>query len=353
MSFTAQQVHDHIRDLVILSRNLETNFVSLDSIDEFGASSLIFVAEPFKDIENRFANSLGPAVLVTTEKVADLVRDESVALIVVKNVRLALALCKQKFADYDKADLEWPSIHPSAVIHDTARIGGGVRIGPNSVIGKGVEIGDNVQIRANCVIEHGAYIGADSVVHNMVNIGYECVIGERVIIRPGVIIGNEGFGFAQDHDRCYHRIPHTGIVHIADDVQIGSNSNIDRATYGVTRIARGVKIDALCHIAHNVRIDEDALFVAQCGVAGSSNVGKRAILSGQTGVLDHKTIVDDAILVHRCGVTADVLEPGMWAGTPPKPFKDYVKDVNLAKKVSRLEKQLKALKAGQVDKTDE
>lgn len=346
MSFTAQQVHDHIDELVIESRNLDTRFKTLDSTDAFGTSSLVFVAELPEDTDVIRATSLKPAVLVTTQEIADVVTDESFAVIVVKNVRLALALCKQRFADYDKTDSEWPSIHPSAVIHETARIGRGVRIGPNSVIGKDAELGENVQVRANCVVEHDAFIGADSVLHNMVNIGYECVIGERVIIRPGAIIGNEGFGFAQDENHQYHRIPHTGIVHISDDVQIGSNSNIDRATYGVTRIARGVKIDALCHIAHNVRVDEDALFVAQCGVAGSSNIGKRVVLSGQTGVLDHKTIVDDAVLVHRCGVTADVLEPGMWAGTPPKPFRDYVKDVNLAKKVLRLERDVKTLKTG-------
>lgn len=353
MTYTAQQVCDHLGEAVLASFNLDARFESIDSAEEYGPKSLVFLSalpdrarEPKTEGEEGKADFPRPAVVVTTPEIAKTASEETIGMIVVENVRLALALCKQKFADYDKTDSEWPDIHPSAVIHPSARLGVGARVGPNSVIGEGAQIGDRVQIRANCVIEHGAHIGADSVLHNMVNIGYDCVIGERVIIRPGVIIGNEGFGFAQDEQRRYQRIPHTGSVLIGDDVQIGSNSNIDRATYGVTHIARGVKIDALCHVAHNVLVDEDALFVAQCGVAGSSNIGKRAVLSGQTGVLDHRTIADDAMLVHRCGVTADIPEAGVWAGTPPKPFKDYVRDVGLAKKVAKLEKAIKVLKEG-------
>lgn len=335
MKFSAAQLCEHLGDLVLSKRNIDVNFESIDSPDSFVSTSLVFIPEQVS-LDN--LGALRPAGLVTTANIATQLKNDPACVIVVSNVRLAMALAKQKFADYDHSDSEWGDVHPSALIHPTAQLGDGVRIGPNSVIGKDVEIANNVQIRANCVIEHGAFIGADSVIHSMVNIGYNCILGERVIIRPGVVIGNEGFGFAQDDNKHYERIPHTGIVEISDDVQIGSNSNIDRATFGVTRIERGVKIDALCHVGHNVHVDEDVLLVAQCGVAGSSSIGKRAILSGQTGVLDHRTIVDDAVLVHRCGVTTDILEPGMWAGTPPKPFKEYVRDLNLPKKVAKLEK---------------
>lgn len=340
MQHTTKELCDLLGDLVLGTNNKEAYFESIDSTEDFGPNSLIFLSDlP----ENSNDLPLRPAVLVTSRKIAEQLDVESVCVVMVDNVRLALALSKQHFADYDTLDSEWDAIHDTAVIHSSAQLGSDVRIGPNCIIGKGVKIGRGVQIRANCVIEHGAVIGADSVLHPMVNVGYDCIIGERVIIRPGVVIGNEGFGFAQDKNKHYHRVPHTGIVHISDDVQIGSNCNIDRATFGVTRIERGVKIDALCHVAHNVKIDEDTLFVAQCGVAGSSRIGKRVILSGQTGVIDHRTIVDDAVLVHRCGVTADVLEAGMWAGTPPKPFKEYVRDVNLAKKVERLAAVVKKL----------
>ena len=116
-------------------------------------------------------------------------------------------------------------------------------------------------------------------------------------------------------------------------------------------MARGVKIDALCHVAHNCFIDEDTLFVAQTGIAGSCTIGKRVIISGQTGVLDHRTVADDAILVHRCGVTEDILTAGMWAGTPAMPFKDYVRELNLSKKVAKLEAKIEKLLAERKDKT--
>ena len=208
------------------------------------------------------------------------------------------------------------------------------------VIGADASIGNNTIIRANSVIERGVVIGDDCIIHALVNVNQHCQIGDRVILRPGVIIGNEGFGFAQDDKRHYHRIPHTGIVRIEDDVQIGSNGNIDRATYGETVIKRGVKIDAQCHVAHNVVVDEDTLFVAQCGIAGSTKIGKNVILSGQTGTLDHRTIADNAVLVHRCGVTEDITGPGLWAGTPPKPMKEYVRNLNPVDKMKKLERKL-------------
>lgn len=340
MVYQVQDVCSRFSDLIIDATRKETSFSSIDSAENFKPDSMVFIsdAKTLPDLSN------GPAVIVTDTEIASLINNDSVCVITVNNVRLAQALIKQQYSDYDTTDSHWGVIHPSALIHPSAKLGDGVRVGPNTVIGPDTEIGAGTHIRSNCVIEHSVIIGENCVVNNLVNIGYLCVIGDRVIMRPGVIIGNEGFGFAQDEQRHYHRTPHTGFVEIADDVQIGANCNIDRGTYGATKIARGVKIDALCHIAHNVSIDEDALFVAQSGIAGSCNIGKRVIGSGQTGMLDHKTVVDDAVLVHRCGVTEDVLQPGMWAGTPPRPFKEYVRNLNLGKKVAKLNDELRELK---------
>ncbi len=337
MTFSAQHVCDHFPELVVSSTNTDKQFSHICSADDYDSASLVFVdnADQLPD-----PSAPLPSVIVTRSELASKFEAKKPSVIAVRNVRLAQALMKQKYADYANFDNEWPEIHPSAVIHSTAKLGRNIHIGANTVVGKNAKIGDNTSIRANCVIEHDAIIGESCVIHNLVNIGFACKIGDRVIVRPGAIIGNEGFGFAQDDQKHYHRIPQTGIVEIHDDVQIGSNCNIDRATYGATIISRGVKIDALCHIAHNVFIDEDALFVAQSGVAGSSNIGKRVIASGQTGILDHRTVVDDAILVHRCGVTEDVDSPGMWAGTPPKPFKEYVGNLNGYKKLKRLEERI-------------
>ena len=132
------------------------------------------------------------------------------SILKVKDVRFAQAKIKVHFDDYDALDSEWDAIHDSAVIHSSAQIGSNTRIGPNVVIGANAHIGKNTIIRANCVIEHDASIGDDCIIHALVNVNQGCQIGDRVILRPGVIIGNEGFGFAQDDKRHYHRIPHTG-----------------------------------------------------------------------------------------------------------------------------------------------
>ena len=208
-------------------------------------------------------------------------------------------------------------------------------------------IGENSVVRSNVVIEHNSRIGNDCTIHSQVNIGYASQIGDRVIIRSGATIGGEGFGFAPDENKKYHRVPHTGFVEIHDDVHIGSNSNVDRGTYGKTLLKRGSKLDSLVHIAHNVELGEDCIMVSQAGIAGSTTVGNRVIISGQIGILDHLKVCDDVVLVHRAGVTADITEKGVWAGLPAKPMKEYVKSLNtdkrLSKKIKMLEKEIETL----------
>ena len=339
MTFTAKEVCDSIPQLLINCADNAQSFDHISSIEAFDAQSLIFISE--LEQSDTLEDQL-PSVVVTNETVQQALNERypTLCIITVNNVRLAQALIKSTFNDYDAKDQEWPSIHPSAVIHESAKLGDNVRIGPNVVIGENTQIGNNTIVRANCVIERNVVIGKDCIIHSLVNVNQACLLGDRVILRPGVIIGNEGFGFAQDDQGRYHRIPHTGIVRIEDDVQIGSHGNIDRATYGETVIKRGVKMDSFCHVAHNVIVGEDTLFVSQCGIAGSSKIGKNVILSGQTGVLDHRTIVDNAVLVHRCGVTEDITAPGLWAGTPPKPMKEYVRNLNPVDKMKRMEKKL-------------
>ena len=341
MPFSSKLIRERFSELVVSEFNDEGNFTNIASTTNFDTQSLIFVVD---DSQIPEMDKHCPAVVITTLETAKLIPHKSIAIIAVNNVRLAHALIKQEFYDYESADPEWGMIHESAIIHPSASIGKDVRIGPNTIISKEARIGNATIIRANCVIEAGAEIGQECIIHNLVNIGKHCIIGDRVTVRPGAIIGNEGFGFAQDDQKAYHRIPQTGNVIINDDAQIGSNCNIDRATYGSTIIGKGVKIDSLCHIAHNVTIDENSLLVSQTGIAGSSKLGKRVIASGQTGILDHKTIVDDVAMVHRCGVISDILTPGVWAGLPPKPFKEHVKGFSVQKKLDKLQREIASLK---------
>lgn len=321
-------------------------FTHLAACDNYAKDSLVFCGD--ESYVEQLTQS-PPAAIITSQELAE--RLIPVATVLTSaNPRLAHALVKQAIDDFDASDPEWPAVHPSAIIHDTAKMGKDCRIGPNVVIGANTQIGDNCIIRANSVIEHDVTIGNDCVIHPLSNIGHSCILGHRVILRPGVIIGNEGFGLVPDDNKRYHRVPHTGRVVIHDDVQIGTHCNIDRGTYGDTILERGVKIDAFCHIAHNVVIGADTLFVAQCGIAGSATIGERVILSGQTGVIDHMHVAADSVLVHRAGVTEDVKEAGVWGGLPLRPFKEHVKRLNLDKHVLKLQRRIEALEKKLADK---
>ena len=337
MKFTTRDVIEQFADLIISHHGEHADLDHVASADKAQAGSLVFVPEADQIPHEASA-------IITNETAFEAVIKQFPGFVAaVQDVRLAQAMIKQHYDDYLAKDEEWDAIHATATIHKTARLGQHCRVGPNTVIGAHCVIGDDVIIRANSVIEHDTHIGNGTIIHSLVNIGYGSRIGQRVTVQSGCILGNEGYGFAADKDQRYHRIPHTGCVIIGDDVHIGSNTCIDRGTYGATTIHRGVKIDNLCHIAHNVEIGEDCLLTAQSVIAGSSRVGKRVIFSGQTGVLDHKTITDDVVLVQRAGVTEDITDSGMWAGTPAKPFREYVRELGMSKRVSKLEQRIKEL----------
>lgn len=287
-----------------------------------------------------------PSVVVTSEALAAFfVNMTATAVLVSPNVNLAQALLRQKYADRSVRDTEWPRIHPSAVVHDSVAIPSDSVVGPGVVLGENVRLGNATVIMANVVVERDACIGEHTVVHPGVVIGYGCQIGNRVVLKSGCVIGSEGFGFAQDEQHKSHRIPQVGTVVIEDDVVIGANSTVDRATYRETRISCGCKLDALCHVAHNVFMDSDCIIVGQTGISGSSRLGKRVIASGQTGVLDHITITDDVVLVHRCGVTQDIDEPGVYASGPAQPFKSYKKNIAVFKQLFELRARVKWLES--------
>lgn len=336
--FNSRDLAAQFDGLVLATVGDHCEFDHTASPDESNAKSLIFLPSIEQAPEQA-------AVIVTTQDVAEQLTGQTNSLLVcVKDVRLAQAKIKQHFDDYLASDPEWNPIHDSAVIHKSVKLGNDCRIGPNAVIGSSCVIGDHSIVRANAVVEHDVKIGEYCVINANANIGYNSQIGDRVTVQAGSIIGSEGYGFAVDPEQRYHRIPHTGNVVLNDDVHIGANTCIDRGTYGSTTIARGVKIDNLVHIAHNVFVDEDTLLTAQTVIAGSSKIGKRVIASGQTGILDHRTVPDDTILVQRAGVSEDLPHGGMWAGSPAKPFKEWVRGLSASKKIAKLERSLKELK---------
>ncbi len=242
------------------------------------------------------------------------------------------------------------AIHPSAVIGKDFKCGQNVAIGPMVVIGDHVTVGDQVWLHPGAVIGSHVIIGNDVTIHPNVTILERCTIGNRVIIHSGSVIGSDGFGYAPD-GRCYYKIPHTGIVQIDDDAEIGANNTIDRATFGKTLIGQGVKTDNLVHVAHNVIVGQNTVLVAQVGISGSVTIGKNAILAGQAGIAGHLTIGDGATVGPQTGVGKSVPDGQIVSsGIPEMPHRLWLrvqrfipKLPEFSKKLSGLEKRLKML----------
>jgi UDP-3-O-[3-hydroxymyristoyl] glucosamine N-acyltransferase len=202
-----------------------------------------------------------------------------------------------------------PGIHPTAVVHPTAKVGKNAHLGPYVVIDEDVEIGDNAVLLAHVAIYRGVKIGSDFFAHTHAVVREFCRLGNSVVLQNAAIVGSDGFGFAKDDSGRWHKIVQSGNVVIEDDVEIQASTCIDRAAVGQTRIARGAKIDNLVQVGHASTVGEDTLLCAQVGLAGSTEVGNNVILAGQVGVAGHCKIGDGAIATSQSGIPNDV-EPG-------------------------------------------
>jgi UDP-3-O-[3-hydroxymyristoyl] glucosamine N-acyltransferase len=250
---------------------------------------------------------------------------------------------------YPAKDPDFNGVHSTAVVADTATIGKNVQIGPHVFIGDLVKIGDNSILYPNCVILDNVQIGKNCRFYPRVSVREGCQIGNRVIIHDGTVIGSDGFGFAPDGEK-YKKIPQMGIVVIEDDVEIGANTTIDRATIGETIIKSGCKIDNLVQIAHNVEIDTNTVVAAQTGISGSTKVGKHVTIAGQVGTVGHIEIGDNAILAAKSGISKDVPPGEIWFGYPAMTIMKQKKIEaslrrlpEMSKKVNKLVKQLEQL----------
>ena len=267
-------------------------------------------------------------------------QSEAGSLVEVDNPMVAFAHVMQYFHPQARPTA---GIHPSATIGRSFKCGQEVCIGPAVVVGANVTIGERVWLHPGVVIGDNVSIGNDCIIHPNVTILQECIIANRVIINSGTVIGCDGFGFAPDGE-SYHKIPHTGNVQIDDDVEIGANNTIDRATFGTTYIGRGVKTDNLVHIAHNVTVGENTVLVAQVGISGSVTIGKNAILAGQAGVAGHLTIGDGATVGPQTGVGRSVPDGQVVsAGIPEMPHRLWLRVQRIIPKLPEINKRLLAL----------
>ena len=258
------------------------------------------------------------------------------------------AFCKALEIFTIKKDLP-EGIHKSAILGKDVRIGKGVHIGPYVIIGDRVQIEDRVTILAGSFIGDDSVLGEESFLYPRVTIREESLIGKRVILHPGAVIGSDGFGYAREGG-VYHKIPQVGKVVLEDDVEIGANTTIDRATLGETRIGKGTKIDNLVQIGHNVSIGENTVLAAQVGISGSTRVGKNVVMGGQVGLGGHIKIGDNVMLGAQAGATKSIPSNTIVSGYPAREHSKAKKIeacITLlplyVKKIRELEKRIKDL----------
>lgn len=234
-------------------------------------------------------------------------------------------------------------IHPTAIIHPTSTIGSNVTIGPHAVIDKGVTIGANTTISAGCYIGPATTIGSECFLHPGVIIRERCKIGNRVIIQPGAVIGSCGFGYLTDKQGKHTKLNQVGNVILEDDVEIGSNTTIDRARFKSTHIKKGTKIDNLVQIGHGVVVGEDNIIVAQTGIAGSTTTGRNVVLGGQVAVNGHIHLGNGVMVAGCSGVSKSLPEAGKYGGIPAVPLHEYNRNSVFLRNIETYINQLKEL----------
>ena len=218
-----------------------------------------------------------------------------------------------------------PGIHPTAVVHTTAKLGKGAHIGPYVVIDEDVVIGDNAVLLAHVVIYRGVTIGNNFFAHAHTVVREFCQLGDNVVLQNGAVVGPDGFGFAKDDSGRWNKIVQSGNVVIESDVELQANTCIDRASIGETRIGRGTKIDNLVQVGHSCTIGHDTLLISQVGLGGTTEVGNNVILAGQVGVSGHVKIGDGAIAIAQSGIPHDVPAGAMVSGSPAIEHKLWVR----------------------------
>jgi UDP-3-O-[3-hydroxymyristoyl] glucosamine N-acyltransferase len=234
-------------------------------------------------------------------------------------------------------------VHPTAVVHPTAKVGKNAHLGPYVVVDEDVEIGDNAVLLAHVAIYRGSKIGKNFFAHTHAVVREFCQLGDNVLLQNGVIVGADGFGFAKDDTGHWFKIVQSGTVVIEDDVEIQAGSCIDRASIGQTTIARGVKIDNLVQVGHTSTVGENTLLCAQVGLAGSTEIGKNVILAGQVGVAGHCKIGDGAIATAQSGIPNDVPANTMVSGYPAIENKLWLRCCAVFNKLPELAKAVRKL----------
>lgn len=307
------------------------------SLGEAQPGEITFLAQP------RYASLLAETKASAVVIAKDLSVDRTdIALLRCDDPNRAFTQVVQAFAP----DLRKPApmVHPSAVVHDSANVSPEAFVGPLCSVAAGATIAAGVRLHANIAIGDGASVGADTELHPGVVIYHNVQIGARCLLHAGTVVGSDGFGF-EPSPESWVKVPQCGTVILEDDVELGANVTIDRARFGATRIGRGVKVDNLVHVAHNVVIGANALLVAQVGVSGSTEIGPWAVLGGQVGVAGHLNIGQGARVAGGSDVFTDV-PPGIdFLGSPARPRMETLRAQAAARKIPKIIEEARRLRA--------
>ena len=337
MQFTALQVATLIKGKI--EGNPDSKVSHVAKIEEATEGSLSFIANP-KYEEYLYSSK---ASIIIVNEALEIKEKIKPTIIRVSDAYSSFAFLLEKYNEIisrsGKHGIEQPSY-----VSKTASLGKNIYIGAFTYIGENVMIGDNVRIFPGCYIGDNVVINEDSKIYSGVKIYDGCSIGCRVVIHSGTVVGGDGFGFAPQNDGTYKIIPQIGNVILEDDVEIGSNTTIDRATMGSTIIRKGVKLDNLIQIAHNVEIGENTVIAAQTGISGSTKVGKNCIIGGQVGMVGHIHIADGTRINAQSGISKSVITPYITLnGSPAFDYKSSLKSQAIFRNLPELQIRIQKL----------
>lgn len=336
MQFTAQQIAGLIN--ATIQGNPETVVSSFNNIEAATKGDLTFMGNP--KYTEALIQSKASIVLIGKDMVPD--QPLKATLLVVEDAYAAFATLLQIYQQMHVQGLK--GIEDPAFVAESARLGENIYIGAFTYVNNRSSIGKNTKIYPGCYLGENVTVGENTVIYAGVKIYHDCIIGSNVIIHAGAVIGADGFGFVPDKDGVYKKIPQIGNVIIEDDVEVGANTCIDRATLNATIIRKGTKIDNLVQLAHNVEVGEHTGIAAQAGVSGSTHIGKHNMIAGQAGIAGHLKTPERFIATAQSGISKVSDVPGqMVGGSPAFAMRDQLKSAALFRRLPELEKRITEL----------
>ncbi len=338
MEFTVQQVADLLGGSIEGDGNAKLR--GIGRIEDAQAGELAFLSNPAKYASYAY-DSQATALLVPYEWSPE--RPLKPAAIQVKDVTQAFGALMRMVAE--ALPKPPPGIHDQAYVHPEAQVDETAHVGPFAYVGRGAQVGAGTILEPHSFVGEGVRLGERCLLQSGARLLHGCVVGNRVRLLANAVVGADGFGHTQEDDGAWIRIPHLGNVVLEDDVEIGACATVDRATTGSTILRKGVKLDNLVMVAHNVTIDEHTAAAAQVGIAGSARVGKRIQLGGQVGMAGHITIADDVNIGAQSGIKNDINEVGAtYFGSPAKPIRAWMRDAKGVEQIAEMRRELKALR---------